>query len=442
MNKRILVVDDDPVLRSTVSQYLRARTWQVDCASDRDEAETLLARYMYSVVLADLALAEQRFEGLNLLETVSHYSSPPKVIAMTGYATADVEIAALRRGADRFIRKPLALSELERTVAILSSDEIAKRSEGSAAAVFAKTELLNRITADGGIRSYVQPIFRIREGEHCLAGVECLSRGPEGSLYEPAEVLFEYTRRKNAEPVVDCKCIALALRSCRQISSHLRLSLNVHASTLGRMADFARWLTSTAAVSSVPLSQITMEIVEHGRALNPHGFLENIAALRSVGVRIALDDIGLGYSNYGILVQVHPDYFKMDRYFVDGCHSDKYRRAVLASVAQLARDIGGEVVAEGVDSRLDLGTVLSLGITLIQGYLFCSPVPSDEFSRELLSADGLGPCLLAPAGDCTPQNCPLGGMGLCIDKSSSIRLALESRPELSWEGVGNEHAEA
>ena len=64
-------------------------------------------------------------------------------------------------------------------------------------------------------------------------------------------------------------------------------------------------------------------------------------------MRIALDDVGLGHSNFQMMVDAKPDYFKLDRYFVHGCHRDKYRRAVVASVAKLAEELDSSVVAEG-----------------------------------------------------------------------------------------------
>lgn len=410
--RRILVVNDDSSVRENVSRYLRVHDWQVDSAADRDEAETLLARYSYSVVLTDVALAEEPFEGLNLLETVSHLNSPPKVIAISGHESPDIQVAARRRGADRFVCKPFLLSDLQRMVADLSSGHSPTRTETTSAVVFAETELLKNIS--GGIRSFVQPIFQMADGKTTLAGLECLTRGPAGSLYEPAEVLFEYVRRKRAEPAIDRRCIEVALQSCSRISHACRISINVHATTLGRVVDFSKWLASVAARHSVPVSQITVEIVEHGRALNNRSFLDNIANMRLAGIRIAMDDIGLGYSNYGILMELRPDYFKIDRYFVNGCHSDNYRRAVLASIAQLARDFGSDVVAEGVENLRDLEVLACMGISLVQGYLFCRPVASRDFSRELFSADGLTVCSPQPQPECASATRMLGGMGMPI----------------------------
>jgi len=79
-----------------------------------------------------------------------------------------------------------------------------------------------------------------------------------------------------------------------------------------------------------------------------------------------------------MILECRPDYLKVDRHFVDGCHRDFHRRAVLASVAQLARPFGARVVAEGVEEVEDLAALRRLGINLVQGYLLARPLPVAE----------------------------------------------------------------
>jgi EAL domain-containing protein (putative c-di-GMP-specific phosphodiesterase class I) len=94
-----------------------------------------------------------------------------------------------------------------------------------------------------------------------------------------------------------------------------------------------------------------------------------------------------------MILECRPDYFKVDRYFVDGCHKDFHRRAVVASVAQLARPFGARVVAEGVEDPADLVALKRLGITLIQGFLFGMPLPAAEV---LQAAEGFWAMAAAP----------------------------------------------
>ena len=115
-------------------------------------------------------------------------------------------------------------------------------------------------------------------------------------------------------------------------------------------------------------------------------FRAALKALRALGARIALDDVGLGHSNFMMILECMPDYLKVDRYLVAGCHHDFHRRAMLASIAQLARPFGARVVAEGVEEAADLAVLKRMGITLIQGYLFGRPMPAAEIHEQRAGA--------------------------------------------------------
>jgi EAL domain-containing protein (putative c-di-GMP-specific phosphodiesterase class I) len=235
---------------------------------------------------------------------------------------------------------------------------------------------LDRLFEPGAISVVFQPIFECRGGGRRLYALECLVRGPKGSNMEDPEILLEYVRRKREEARIDRICVETALRAARELPRLPRLCLNVHASTLGRDPDFVPFLAEAAAENEIALARLTVEIVEHAPPWDGPAFLEALTALRARGVRIALDDVGLGQSNFKMILDACPEYFKIDRYFVQGVHRDARRQAVLDSVTQLARRFGGRVVAEGVEEPADLRAVTARGIDLIQGFLFAPALSS------------------------------------------------------------------
>lgn len=241
-------------------------------------------------------------------------------------------------------------------------------------------DLLDAILDPGGLRVLFQPIVEVGpEGKRGrVHALECLTRGPQGTNLENAGVLFDYVRRKREESRVDRACVSTALDTAAAIPNRPALSLNVHASTLGRDLGFPAFLGEAAAAAGIPAGDLIVEIVEHAPPWDGHSFLSALQALRDMGVRIALDDVGLGQSNYRMVLDCRPDYFKIDRYFAHGSAGDPHRRAVMESVHQLARKFGAQVVAEGIERPEDLETVASLGIDLIQGYIFSPPVRADE----------------------------------------------------------------
>ena len=135
-------------------------------------------------------------------------------------------------------------------------------------------------------------------------------------------------------------------------------------------SDFAPYLGKTADFYGIALSRVVIEIVEHAPPWDLGGFHNTLQALRDHGARIALDDVGLGHSNYMMILECRPDYFKIDRYFVHGAQDDFYRQAVLKSVVQLAQPFHARVIAEGVETPDDLAIARGTGIDFAQGFLF------------------------------------------------------------------------
>lgn len=251
--------------------------------------------------------------------------------------------------------------------------------------------LLEEILGPDGLSVLVQPIVRVSPRKRTLHGVECLSRGPKGTLFERPDVLFDYVRRKKAELIVDRKVVALALQTCSRIPDPVRVSINVHASSLGRDRDFSSYLQDLAAAAGIRMSRITIEIVEHAPMWNKPQFLQTVADLQRLGVMMALDDVGAGQPNYHMILDAAPNCFKVDAFIVKDIHSDLRRRAILASVVKLASELGGSVVAEGVENEEDLAALSELGVAFMQGYLFSRPVTVDQ----LLNSSWVRPAALA-----------------------------------------------
>jgi EAL domain-containing protein (putative c-di-GMP-specific phosphodiesterase class I) len=244
--------------------------------------------------------------------------------------------------------------------------------------------LLDMLLSENGINLLFQPLYRLHNGGGSIIGLECLSRGPHHTPFEAPPILFNYIRRKRAEVIIDRHCTSIALKSVAALRSPLQLHINVHAATLARDLEFTAFLFRHCAAHNLKPSMITIDIVEHSPAWNGESFHNSIAALRNAGVSIALDDVGLGNSNYRMMLDCRPDLFKIDSYIVNGCDTDPNRRAVLVSVSRLAADMSAEVVAEGIETDKELNTVEKCGIRLVQGRFLCPPRPLDLVAAACL----------------------------------------------------------
>jgi EAL domain-containing protein (putative c-di-GMP-specific phosphodiesterase class I) len=241
---------------------------------------------------------------------------------------------------------------------------------------------LDTLLAPGGITPMYQPMYAMTHAGPRLFAFECLVRGPRGTNFESAKVLFDYVRLKRQEALVDRVCIATALHQLPAMPSEAKVSVNVHASTLGRDTGFVDFFVAITENCHLPPARLIVEIIEHAPPFDSEAFMRSIERLRGLGVGIALDDVGLGQSNFKMMLDVSPDYVKVDRYFVDGCGTDPRRCAVIEAIVQLARQFGAHVIAEGVETVDDLETVQTLGIKLVQGFLLSHPLTARELTRR------------------------------------------------------------
>lgn len=244
--------------------------------------------------------------------------------------------------------------------------------------------LMERVIEPGAITALFQPIVCILEGDSKVVAVEGLARGPKGSTLEAPDILFEFARRKNEESVVDRAAISSILREARKLSPDLAVHLNVHASTLGRDGRFVDFLTKTSSSLGIDLKRLTLEIVEHSNFVEEGNFLAALAELRSVGCSIALDDVGIGTSNFRMMLITRPTMLKIDRYLVSGVASDTYQQATMRAIRLLADQVHADLVAEGVEDEEDLKALRTLGIEFAQGFLFSRPRTAEDLMATLL----------------------------------------------------------
>lgn len=230
--------------------------------------------------------------------------------------------------------------------------------------------LIDEVLRPGGLHARFQPIVDISDGGTSVHAFECLVHGPAGTNLQRPDVLFEYVRRKVRQRDVDRACVRLGLAGASELPAGARVSLNVHAFTLSSDPTFIDLLREGAGRSSIPMENLIIEIVEFAPGWGSLSLFQALDKLRDAGCAIALDDVGHGQSNYRMILDSSPDYFKLDRYFVQGAWGDPRRRAILESVRDLATRFGAQVVAEGVEDDRDLQLLSSLSIPFVQGFLF------------------------------------------------------------------------
>lgn len=134
-------------------------------------------------------------------------------------------------------------------------------------------------------------------------------------------------------------------------------------------------LASPGAPLSLVAPRVVLELTERAAAGRGPELRERIAALRRLGYRIALDDLGAGYTALDLLAEIRPDFVKLDMSLVRRLDRDEARRRIVRHLLALLGDLGTRAVAEGVETEAERDALLSLGAPLLQGYLFGAPGP-------------------------------------------------------------------
>jgi EAL domain-containing protein (putative c-di-GMP-specific phosphodiesterase class I) len=237
------------------------------------------------------------------------------------------------------------------------------------------TELIENETIDIAF----QPIIDLRTND-CL-GVEALSRFPEP--FGPPDRLFADADSVGLSFELERLAIREAWHALERLHPEQFLAFNVSPDALLELARRAQLRTD------LPLSQLVVEITEQTVIQCYSDLRRVVTPLRAQGLRIAVDDAGAGYASLHHIVELQPDFIKIDRSLVHGVADDHARRVAVSAFVLLSLDLGATIVAEGVERPSDRSALCDLGVHAAQGYLLGRPSTCDSdlnrLSRRLSS---------------------------------------------------------
>lgn len=231
----------------------------------------------------------------------------------------------------------------------------------------------------GRVIPYFQPRIRLADG--AITGFEALARqvDRDGEVLLPAAFLSNYsTPTAKSELLLSMLDAVLSLAAqWRRHGVDLPVSLNIDAAQVCE-ATFAETIFSLAANYPGCLARLHFELLESGAVECYEATNATIRALRSHGVRFHLDDFGAGFATPLHLKRLAISTAKIDREFVRGIATNDADRTVVAALISIAKAFGCSVVAEGVETRQILDTLVALGCDEAQGFAIAHPMPADE----------------------------------------------------------------
>jgi EAL domain-containing protein (putative c-di-GMP-specific phosphodiesterase class I)/GGDEF domain-containing protein len=238
----------------------------------------------------------------------------------------------------------------------------------------ARLDEVRQILREGSIRTLFQPIVRMPGRE--VIGYEALSRGPVGCYLETADNLFGFTERAGMLGEVELLCVDRALVNARNLPEGSILFINMSMLGLEYIESEGLGLTGRVKNAGRSPSECVLEITERTYAESASRLRERVAELRKHGFRIAIDDMGTGYSALHVLAELQPDFIKLDKMLVRDLPDEPIKRNLVSAITGFARDSQSIVIAEGVETEDEVETLESLGIELQQGYFFGYPEPA------------------------------------------------------------------
>ncbi len=234
---------------------------------------------------------------------------------------------------------------------------------------------------------HFQPIVCLKN--QMIYGYEGLIRGPVDTMLQPPIMLFDAATKCGCRAQLDFLCRETVIRQFARLSLPGRLFINVDPISIlhenfqeGKTLELVR----KAGIDS---SRIIIELTETHPIDDICLLKKAMVHYRNLGFRVALDDLGAGYSGLKLWSEIKPDIVKVDRHFIQGVNEDRTKQQFVSTIISTAQSMGCRVITEGVETESEYALLRKLGVEMVQGYYFSRPkavplreIPAALFRRE------------------------------------------------------------
>lgn len=230
--------------------------------------------------------------------------------------------------------------------------------------------LLSEIINNNLVETIFQPIADIRDGH--IIGYEALSRGPEGTDFYMPIPLISYAKSYNRMEELDEVLCDNTLMHAKKRGLDSLLFINLDTKYIFEQGAVQKILVKLKKYG-LNSNQIVIEFSEKSVICMFDSFIDMIQEYRKNGFLLCFDNVGSAYSNLFTVGKIRPDYMKIDRNMTQGIHFDESRKSGLEMEMMIANLLHTTLIAEGVENREDLETLIAMGIPAAQGHLIGQP---------------------------------------------------------------------
>ena len=233
------------------------------------------------------------------------------------------------------------------------------------------TSLFDTILLENQLHAVFQPI--VATSNLAIVGYEGLIRGPAGSILESPAALFSCACSANRQHELEYACIVTIWKQFRLLELPGKLFINVSANVLLATDASGGKLEEFLSALEIEPARVVIEITEE-QPVHDYPRLHEVAGrLSALGYELAIDDLGAGYASLRLWLELKPAFVKLDNNFVQGSDANVLKRCFLDAIQQLASCSGARVIAEGVETSMELDAIRQLGIAYAQGYYIARP---------------------------------------------------------------------
>ena len=245
------------------------------------------------------------------------------------------------------------------------------------------SEQLRAAIENGEIQAYFQPLVRARDMR--VVGFEALGRWfhPEFGAIPPPEFVKIAEENGLITPLTDV-IMRKAIDAAKQWPSDVRVSVNVSPIQINsELVDQVRDIIKTSGLDP---KRLELEVTEDVLIKDFDQTASMFARLRALGIQVAMDDFGAGFTSLGNLRRLNFDRLKIDRIFTMDLPNHRRSAAIVRSMFVLARELDLEVTVEGVETYEQFAFLRAAGNCEIQGYLFSPPKPASAWADPAVAA--------------------------------------------------------
>ncbi len=288
----------------------------------------------------------------------AHLSVPVQLSDGSVYGT----LCCFSRNAD----KTLNLRDLQllRTFSELAS-KMVERSRNLKSMKKITQQLINRVLRGDTMHMVYQPIFELKSSK--VTGLESLARFADLPLRTP-DLWFKEANQVGLGTELEICAIRHALQGMSQLDPDIYISINASPLTImsGALQQYLK---------NIPdLHRLVLEITEHDAVNQYEEMNVSLKTLRSQGLRLAVDDAGAGYASFRHILNLRPDFIKLDVSLTREIDTDLARQALTVAFVHFSRETHCDIIAEGVETEAELETLSRLGVCKAQGFYLARPM--------------------------------------------------------------------